>query len=515
MNDIDLSGYEGHWVALKDNHVAGFGKTPDEALVLARHNRPKDKFVLQFVEQVKGTPLSLPPLLVTLRPFLLNQAQPIYLVGGAVRDILLGRPCHDLDFVLPQDAIKLSFKLGNTFDWPVYPLDKERDTGRVVLADQNTTLDFAKFRGATLEADLRDRDFTINAMALPATAQFRESVIDPLNGQQDLADGVLNMPNPTAIQDDPVRALRAVRLAQTFQLTLSEQVEAEISRAASLLSQTSPERIRDEWLKILAGRGSNTAVSQLRASGLLAEVAPEIAQMPTDEFEAMLSLYQQVDQIDALVCDNVRMVAHLADVFYLFQDGLNSYLLREVDGGINGRILLKLAALFHRISQPAVTQTEARLRHLALSNQAIEHVKQIVRHQEQFEKLTAVYTPDQITRRVAYRYFLHTQNAGIDVAILGVASLYFSSPEAHTTSSVALAVALIETISVLFDFYFNQYDEVIDPPLVVNGRDLMQLLKIKAGPEIGRLLRLIKEEQAAGNIQTKEQALNFALRASN
>ena len=140
MRDLDLSAYEGYWVALLNEQVVGFGRSPADALALARRNRSKDKFSIQFVEKVGGTALKLPPLLVKLRPFFLKQQQPIYLVGGAVRDILLERPCQDLDFVVPQEAIRLSFKVGDAFGWPAYALDQERDTGRVVLADQNTTL---------------------------------------------------------------------------------------------------------------------------------------------------------------------------------------------------------------------------------------------------------------------------------------------------------------------------------------------------------------------------------------
>ncbi|MCB9422505.1 MAG: hypothetical protein H6667_22075 [Ardenticatenaceae bacterium] len=182
----DLAAYAGRWVALSGQVVAGVGYTAEEALQLARRNRPKERFTLQFVEEANGESLTLSPLLERLRPFLIQQDRPVYLVGGAVRDALLNRVSHDLDFVVPHRAIQMAFKTANSLSVPAYVLDQERDTGRVVLAEEGTTLDFACFRGVSLEADLRDRDFTINAMALPATAVTRASLIDPCNGAADL-----------------------------------------------------------------------------------------------------------------------------------------------------------------------------------------------------------------------------------------------------------------------------------------------------------------------------------------
>ena len=151
---MDLSLYAGRWVALVNDQVAGVGHAPEEAISLARRNRPKERFVLRFVEQPGGGPLTLSPLLERIRPFLLQQSQPVYLVGGAVRDALLGRASNDLDFVVPDRAIRFAFKMADYLGVPAYVLDRERDTGRVVLKDDKTTLDFARFRGDTLEADL-------------------------------------------------------------------------------------------------------------------------------------------------------------------------------------------------------------------------------------------------------------------------------------------------------------------------------------------------------------------------
>ena len=157
-------------MALIQGQVAGVGETPEAARRLAQRNRHKEKLTLLYVEAPDGEPLALPELMGEIRPFLAEQEIPIYLVGGAVRDALMNRPGHDLDFIVPDQAIRLTFKTADFLKMPAYVLDQERDAGRVVLREANTTLDFSRFRGPDLAADLQDRDFTVNAMALPATA---------------------------------------------------------------------------------------------------------------------------------------------------------------------------------------------------------------------------------------------------------------------------------------------------------------------------------------------------------
>ncbi len=251
LDPVDLSPYAGRWVALFGQQVTGVGETAEAAAQMARHSRPKERFALRFVDDPAGEPLALSPLLEQLRPLLQTQSQPVYLVGGAVRDALLGRVSHDLDFVVPANAVKLAFQVADALGVPAYVLDKERDTGRVILPEAHTSLDFARFRGSDLAADLRDRDLTINAIALPATATTTVGLIDPHNGQADLAVEVVRIIHERSLLDDPVRCLRAVRLAHSLDFALAPETETAVRAAAPRLNQTSVERIRDELLKLL------------------------------------------------------------------------------------------------------------------------------------------------------------------------------------------------------------------------------------------------------------------------
>ena len=129
-------------------------------------------------------PISYSPLIDKVRDILPDQE--MYLVGGAVRDMLLNRLSPDLDFALPANGISLARHVANALKADFMVLDNERDTGRVIVTEAegaHTFLDFATYRGNNLEEDLHARDFTINAIAFDLHSG---TIIDPLNGASDL-----------------------------------------------------------------------------------------------------------------------------------------------------------------------------------------------------------------------------------------------------------------------------------------------------------------------------------------
>lgn len=536
----DFTVYAGRWVAMIGEQVVGVGQTPAEAKHLAHRNRPKERTTVQFVEAGGGRPFSLPPLLAQLRPFFRQQEQPVYLVGGAVRDVLLGRMSHDLDFVVPEQAIKLAFKVADTLGVPAYVLDKERDTGRVVLPQTGTVLDFARFRGENLEADLRDRDFTINAIALPATAQTSASLIDPCNGVEDLAHQQIRLTHPEAIQDDPVRALRAVRLALSLGFSLPAATQTAVSAAHATLLTTSIERIRDELLKLLQTAAPHQAMQQLHNLGLLRPILPEIAALdglaqsaPHHEpvLDHTISVLRWLVAVETAVFETpspINSGLHLAHTaLQPYVPGLVAHLERMVDGGINGRTLLKLGALFHDVGKQETQTVEEngrirflghdkigaviaanRLHHMAFSNKAAAHVELMVAgHMRPLLMLSSFrHLPG---RRAIFRFFRDTQMAGLDIGLLSLADHLATY---NGIGDLEHWTHLVNLVAELYHHYFEKHTQTVAPPPLLNGDELMKALNLEPGPEIGRLLRLIEEGQAAGEITTQAAALQFAQR---
>lgn len=190
------------------------------------------------------------------------------LVGGAVRDALLGRlgPTPDLDLVVPGGAIALSRRLASAHGGHAVVLDADRDMARLVRGPW--TIDFAARCGPDLTSDLRRRDYRINAMALPLAAGA--PLEDPCGGLVDLAEGRLGAVGEGNLLDDPLRLLRGPRLMAELGLPLEATTLALLRRHAGALPAAAPERVLAELEKLTAAEGGDEALELAAALGLLA-----------------------------------------------------------------------------------------------------------------------------------------------------------------------------------------------------------------------------------------------------
>jgi hypothetical protein len=168
-------------------------------------------------------------------------AEPAWVVGGALRDELLGRPVVDVDVACadPELAARLYARLA---DGAVFPLSERHGAWRVAFRD-GSTVDFTPLHGDTIEDDLATRDFTVNAMARPLEGG---DLLDPLGGRADLEAGRLRAVSPGIVEDDPLRLLRAVRLEDELGLRLDEQTEALVRAAAGRTAEPAGERVLGE-----------------------------------------------------------------------------------------------------------------------------------------------------------------------------------------------------------------------------------------------------------------------------
>ncbi len=232
----ELSAYAGRWIARIGASIVGQGGTPQQALAAAQSARYKE------VPQVTYVPVSYPDTFFEQLAQVTRVLPPgitVYLVGGAIRDALLGKGTHDLDFSLAGDVFQVSRKVADTLGAAFFPLDEQRKTARLVLTREDgsrITYDFSALRGARLEDDLRARDFTVNAMALDVRQP--DALLDPLSGAADLHAKILRACSPTAISDDPARVLRAVRLAAAYSLHMLPETRQQLHRAVPLLSKS-------------------------------------------------------------------------------------------------------------------------------------------------------------------------------------------------------------------------------------------------------------------------------------
>jgi len=170
-----------------------------------------------------------------------------YLVGGTVRDLLLNREIKDLDFAIKGETIELAREFSKKIEGSFVLLDEHFSIGRVVK--DNVTIDFSQLRGGSIEADLSERDFTINAMAVPLSM---DKVIDPFEGMGDIKNKIIRMVNEENLKTDPLRILRAYRFHATLEFDIDKETREVLKKFAYLMKITAKERIKEELWKIFS-----------------------------------------------------------------------------------------------------------------------------------------------------------------------------------------------------------------------------------------------------------------------
>lgn len=478
----------------------------------------------------------LPPLVEQVRAAV-PPDQPLYLVGGAVRDLLLNRTVHDLDFVVHGRAIPLARKVADALGGSFYPLDAERDAGRVLLPQHGAALDFVAQQGASLEDDLRGRDFTINSMAL----SLHDAVLhDPLGGAADLRAKRLRMTGPLAFANDPVRVLRAVRMAAAFGLQMEPETRTALRAAVPALSQVSPERRRDEIFRLLLAPRPATSLRALDVFGALSVLFPELEplrgleQSPPHIYDVWNHSLHVVDKLGLVFsaldenypADGVGELVSGLTVLRLgrYRGQISQHLAAELVPGRPRRGLLLLAALLHDAGK-ALTRTvdangrirffeheargaeliEARAQALRLSGEETALLRTIVANHMRPFLLTQTGKPP--SRRAIYRYFRDTGAAGVDICLLSLADqLGKRGPEVNEKE----LTATLDTLRALLEGYYELADEVVSPPVLLNGNDLMAELRLKPGRKVGEILEALREAQAMGQVPDRAAALAFA-----
>jgi putative nucleotidyltransferase with HDIG domain len=482
--------------------------------------------------------LTLPPTIDDIRAAL-PPSLPVWVVGGALRDAWLRRPIHDLDFAVDGDGVAAARRVADALGAAVYPLDAERGIGRVILTrdGEDLTLDFSRLRGPDLAADLALRDFTINAMA--ATLEAPGDLIDPLNGEADLRARVIRACTATSLRDDPVRGIRAVRLATELNFRLERGTRDHVRAEAASLGRISAERRRDEFIRGLGGPRPAATVRVLHALGLLPHLVPELAalegvtQSPPHVYDVwehtlavlarlgdVLSVLRPVHDVDTasdliLGLISVRLGRH--------RQALHQHLSARLAGDRPVRWLLMLAALLHDAGKPATRTVDPdgrirffnhdqigaslasqRLAELRFSNEENRRASTIVAHH--LRPLLLSREP-ALTRRAIYRFFRDTGPAGVDVVLLALAD--FLGTHAAGPPPMAEWNRLLAVCAELLNAYFERPTEAIDPPAILSGDDLLAEFGLRPGPQIGQLLDALREAQAAGDVTNRAGALEF------
>ncbi|RPI34328.1 MAG: HD domain-containing protein [Chloroflexota bacterium] len=537
----DLNLYRGRWVALVGDRVVGQGGSPEQALRAAKASRPKDTPKVIYVQPYQ--PFVFTDLMQRVAQALPEQSgsNPVYLVGGAVRDAMSGRDVHDMDFALSGDVLKIARKVANRIGAAYYPLDEERLTARLVLIPREgprKILDFAAIRGPDLESDLRARDFTINAMAVEIHQP--QALIDPLGGAPDLRAKLLRACSPASFIDDPLRILRGIRQAAAYRLHIAPDTRKLMRESVSRLPQVSSERLRDEIFRILEGEQPATSLRALEMLGVFKYVLTELSGLKGVQQSAphVLDVWGHtldvVDKLDVVLQAlapqyNEEASANLSMGLVSvqlgrFREKIGEHLAASLNPERSLRGLLMLAALYHDAGKPQTRHEEegGRVRFighesegativsergqaLKLSNVEVDRLRTIVANH--LRPILLAQAAQEPTRKAIYRFFRDTGPAGVDVCLLSLADLLGVY---GVTLPTEVWAKHLEVVRKLFEAWWEHPEESVSPPALLNGNELMEALSLRPGPKVGQLLEAIREAQATGQVQTREAALSLA-----
>ncbi len=436
-----------------------------------------------------------------------NYDEDIYLVGGAVRDYLLGKTTCDKD-ILVNNAESFAKEFARKNNATFITLDSENKIYRVVLRDKINYLDITEPIEGSLEKDLRRRDFTINAIAINLKTK---EIIDINNGQEDIKNRVIRSISEDNLVDDPLRILRAFRFSATLGFEIEQGTLEQIKRHKDLILNPAKERVNYEILKLFQG-----------------EYTPQVLLMASDIIELLYPVFTDVKKVPknthhhlGLYEHSVETVNQIQQIYNTCSDEVKEHMNKVDFGGFSRLAHLKFAGFFHDIGKFSTWTIEGD-RHRFIkhddvgSKMAKEILKQNKFSKKQIEYITSmiknhiypsqVVSAENINDKIYMRYIRKMEDNVIDNIILAQADRLSARGSAITDDIVK---DNIDRLNKLLEFYIMIKPKLKPIPKLLTGQEIMEIKNIPQSPILGKIISALKEEQSEGNILTKAEAVEF------
>ncbi len=447
---------------------------------------------------------------------------PAWIVGGAVRDRLLGRPVDDLDLVIEGDVRGAAKRLARAVGGPTFSLSREFGAWRVLAPDRTWRVDLSPVQGGSLDADLRLRDLTVNALAEPLAGG---GLVDPTGGRSDLDARLLRMAGPGSFTDDPLRVVRLVRLALGLGFAIDADTAAAARAAADGLARVSGERIFAELNLLLAHDRAPAGIGLLADVGALAVVLPEISALDGVE----QNRYHDRDVLGHTLEVLEEAIALERDPGPVLgaehADALRAVLGEPLADGLPRSMGLRWGALLHDAAKPSTRVMRddgevggfpghdvqgaelARdvLSRLKASERLRAHVAALTRHHL---RLGFLVHSQPLDVHDVYGYLTTTEPVEVDVTLLSVADR-LATRGRKAEEAIARHVALARDILPAVLAWRAAGGR---PAPLLRGDVLARRLGVDPGPEIGRVMRALSEAQYTGEVTTPDEAVELARR---
>jgi poly(A) polymerase len=447
-----------------------------------------------------------------------------YLCGGTVRDLILGRQFRDVDVVLSDRVFDAAELFHSKLNAPYFILDEERKVARVVC--KNGNWDFTGFRNHTIEGDLRKRDFTINALAVRWDDFFpdrkTQPVIDPFGGLRDLNSGLIRPVSDESIREDPLRLLRAYRIAAELRFSIDPAVLADVEKLHAAIQNVAAERVVEELDRVLALSNSGETWRALGATQLFDSLFPEMQPMKGCDQRG----YHHLDvwSHSVLALENLeRFLPEIPRHFPKYAPRLQDYLV-SIAQTLDRIRLLKWAALLHDIGKPETQQmredgagyrfhghdhagaaiAERLLQRLKFARKDAQLICLMIEHHLRPLQL---FNQNEKSSDDFRKFFRAVGAEAVGVLLISYADMNAArGPLANPDRDSQF----LEMMQKMFAFYFEEYYPAVNTPELIKGRDVMAVLQMPPGPLIGELLKEVREAQLDGRLHNRDEALDFA-----
>jgi len=435
-----------------------------------------------------------------------------FIVGGSIRDLLCGRRPTDYDVAVPGDALEFARRVESRTNGRLVKIGKP---GRMILRviGENNIIDISETKAGSIEQDLRARDFTINAMAYELSSQ---RLIDPMKGQLDLKNRTVRMVSEGIFSQDPVRLLRAFRIAAAFQFEIESQTKTSIKKRAALIRLSAKERVREEFFKLLQCARAHPYLCQMADTGVLFYILPELSvlkecpQNRYHQFNAFEHTLNAFDHLEELLETNLKRLQMKREptVYEIDADQVP---------------LLKLSMLLHDIGKPdvqtvaddgtlhfyhhehqAAKMATAICKRLKCSNRDADTIYSLVRHHMRPLFVFTALQKQNATRRAVVRFFMKC--AANMPALLILATADMLGKEKQQTEQSHAFINFIEQL--MIDFETDYKPKIAVPPLIT-GHDLINEFGLKPSPFFKKILNRVEEERLSRSDMTRQEAMDL------
>lgn len=409
-----------------------------------------------------------------------------YLVGGCIRDLLLGVEPHDFDLVTFGSPMDLASRIERLLGGTAFLMDRERGVARVAMNHGEHTIDISPARGADIETDLGERDITINAMAcLPAEGDL----IDPLGGLIDLRERRIRLIGEKNLLDDPLRGLRCLRFAVQLGYSVDERTLNLIERHAHTIACIAPERIKHEFLHALATHRCSEFFAMLDDVGYVGEVFGRA--IPDAGGKPLSGAVWHADRV-------------LHDAGHLLP-GLGSHFSQELEHGLPRSSAFRISAFLLSLRGGGTDSgrgdiIDTSMTRLALSARARKTIRGTLTGAF---RVLGMAAESRCTGRTMYGVLSDHDGHIPEILLMALASDMGYREEA--CGSIA------RTCSDLWAFAQGQYRIQKARPLL-SGRDIIDQTGIEPGPIVSKWLRMVEEARADGLLTSRQDALSYLKR---